>query len=1278
MRTLIERFVGLLWTIVAAVTIVAAMLISIVRLMLPQIDQQRDAIELWISDIIDRPVVIGQVSASWRGWMPTIDVADLTLLTPDRKTELVRFDYAAIDIAPVLSLRQRDLVPRRLLVGGMRVAFERDANGNISIAGMPPSRWPVAQWLLQQQNFTLRDADITFTDTSRETPSVRFSDVALSITRDAAQQTIAGSLRRIGGDDERYLFSLRASGDILGSSWTGELFVDIQRAQMGPTLALAGWVDNDIAGGELNARLWSRWDDAKLQRVAIDVDGAAVRLAGRTTNLVKRFQAKGMAFRLTDGWSLDFDGVRIDSADRPGTPAAIALRWRERDDGPPLLAFRADHVQVAEFLPLLHAAADVEWSAPADIELLNPRGSLSEVVGAIEHENGTVLRYFAGASVNDLCVDETASTPALCGLDLTLRANRGGGVARTREKHGVVLESGEWLAEDVEIQKLIGDIRWDRAADRLRVQTDLLEVRAETIDISTRGSVTWRDGAQPDVDLVARINSGQAAKFHVLVPKGKLPARGERWLRNAFRSGRFQPSRLLVRGNLEHFPFDDRNGAFKAALELENVDFEYGSQWPEARALTATVAIDGRHVETAVHEGRIYSAPIGGAVIEMPDLFSRNRVVRVRGSTRVTPRELGEFIAQSPLSKTKAVRYSEIEISNDFGMTLDMNLGLFPGGEKEVLGLVHFSGNRIFAKKQRITLDDVSGDVSFTRQDWYGEGLQADFDGGRVGVILNGGLDDPNYDTEFRMTGTSNATQLFKYIERYAPLLHTWLDRADVAKAIEGRLPWKAVLTIPEASDNGANAPTRLTLESSLLGLDVDLPWPFVKTRAEQKPLIIRTETSRNGDRLTRIDFGTTVDIEVDQVKNDDGSLETRRAEFLFGDPSPVFNREPGLSARGAIDRLPLNEWATFASATAVSTGAYAEQFPISFAVNVGELETLGRIFHEARLDGISTSLAWQVNISSQEAVGSITIPRGAPDQPLALDFKRLWLEPADDATESAAIDPRKLPALQLNCDSLRFGNIDLGIAALKTVRVENGLKLESLSFSQSDFKLQGSGEWILEADVQQSRVDLRVHGKTLSGLLKSFDYEVANIDGGETEISIAAGWGGMPAEFSLDKLRGSFNLRVDKGRFLDIEPGGGRLFGLLSLQTLPRRLSLDFNDLFSKGFTFDNINGTFELEHGNAYTNSLMMSGPAARINVSGRTGLADQDYDQHVTVTPALSNTIPVASALFGPAGVGVGAVIYLGQKMFKSIPDQVDKFLSREYSITGPWQQPVIERI
>ena len=62
---------------------------------------------------------------------------------------------------------------------------------------------------------------------------------------------------------------------------------------------------------------------------------------------------------------------------------------------------------------------------------------------------------------------------------------------------------------------------------------------------------------------------------------------------------------------------------------------------------------------------------------------------------------------------------------------------------------------------------------------------------------------------------------------------------------------------------------------------------------------------------------------------------------------------------------------------------------------------------------------------------------------------------------------------------------------------------------------------------------------------------------------------------------------------------------------------------------------------------------------------------------VTPALSDSIPLASALFGPAGIGVGAAIYLGQKMFKEVPAQVDRFLRRQYAVTGPWNDPKVEK-
>jgi len=161
--------------------------------------------------------------------------------------------------------------------------------------------------------------------------------------------------------------------------------------------------------------------------------------------------------------------------------------------------------------------------------------------------------------------------------------------------------------------------------------------------------------------------------------------------------------------------------------------------------------------------------------------------------------------------------------------------------------------------------------------------------------------------------------------------------------------------------------------------------------------------------------------------------------------------------------------------------------------------------------------------------------------------------------------------------------------------------------------------------------------------------------------------------QFSFEKLNGNLSLDIRDGQLLDVSPGAGRVFGLLSLQTLPRRLTLDFSDVFKKGFSFDRIKGSFLMEAGNAYTTNLYLDGPAARIDISGRTGFAVKDYDQLVTVTPHLTASLSLAGALVG--GPVAGGVLYAIDKLFKST---IDKITEVQYTITGSWDEPKIVKL
>jgi uncharacterized protein YhdP len=156
-------------------------------------------------------------------------------------------------------------------------------------------------------------------------------------------------------------------------------------------------------------------------------------------------------------------------------------------------------------------------------------------------------------------------------------------------------------------------------------------------------------------------------------------------------------------------------------------------------------------------------------------------------------------------------------------------------------------------------------------------------------------------------------------------------------------------------------------------------------------------------------------------------------------------------------------------------------------------------------------------------------------------------------------------------------------------------------------------------------------------------------------------------------RLAGRVKLSVEKGQLMTVDPGAGRVLGLLSVAALPRRLTLDFRDLTDKGFAFDTIKGDFEFRDGNAYTSNLVLKGPAAEIGIVGRTGFKARDYDQTAKVTGHFGGPLAAAGAL--AAGPAVGAALLLFSTVFK---EPLSGIARGYYRITGTWEQPKVERI
>lgn len=1277
MLTTVLKLGRIFWQLFATVLIVSAILIAGARLLLLDINSHNEWFEQWLARTLDRPVSIGELSGEWRGWSPSLRLDALTVYEANKIDALVHFKYAHVDISIADSIRHLDLKPKNITLGGVEFTLEQDADGNYAIAGMPPARWPVARWVEEQRRLTLTEAKIRIVDFDQGKPPQIFRDLNLSIIGDGQNRQISGSAKRHTARRERWEFRIDANASILSSDWDGEIYLKGNNVDV---LTLASNSGLDLDHTELrsaNFQINSKWQKAKLRKATYEAN-----LGSDVVEQETLLGIRGAVERLRTGWSVGLIPTQF-AAQEFSENAAPMLRVRFLD-AKNNVVWHVSNLQIEHLASFSDALLPTDSLARIELSSLNPEGLIRDAL-IVTTDNAPFVPLSGRIALDDFSTAGSNHIPAVSALDFSVNFIPGAGEIHIEQPQSVTIESEHWLEDAISLNQLDGLITWHRDdTDDIVFSTEDLQAEVESFATRTTGfvKVTGTVPGKPRdkdtyVDLVTYVEAGDLAKVAKLVPKNIMPKKGEHWARNALKAGEIDNGAIAFRGNLRNFPFDDKSGVFRATFDARDVDIKYGAKWPMVENVAGQLNIENRAVKFTVSAGDIYSSKLEPSVVEIPDLFTKQRTVQITGKTVVNAEDVNKFINESPLKNTNAKRFKNADIGGKFGLELDINLGIFPGGEKELLGQAHFDGNRIQSRNLKLALEELNGSVSFTRQDWYGEGMSATFEGNRVGVLLNGGLDDPNYDTEIRLTGTSNAEFIMHQMKTYAPGIAKAFTHAGERPSITGATSWKTVISLPSSDQGNETTPRKINLQSSLTGLDIDMPWPLGKTREQSIPFSMTVHSSAKTPRVNHIILGDRVSAKIEESALIEGGRTVTGADLLFAGSTATHGPINGVTLHGQLAHFDPSEWQAILQRFAERNRPSTTPLPINIDLGIQNLVLLGNEFPNTHLSGLHNDQGWRLKLNGDHINGEI----GAPDDPklpVHLKFSRLTMAKRFGTGNAESLDPRKLRPISLESLATKYGDINLGSVSVSTERIADGMRLSHASAEVSTFRLNGSGEWTVKDGINQSQLNGSIKGDSLAGLLGSFGYEIANIEGGATELQLNAFWPGTPAHFALENLRGHLTLDVEAGRFLDIEPGGGRLFGLLSLQTLPRRLSLDFNDLFSKGFTFDNIDGTFSIDHGNAYTNSLLMDGPSARIQISGRTGLKEKDYDQRVTVTPALSNSIPVASALFGPAGIGVGAVIYLGQKMFKSIPEQMDKFLSREYSITGEWSSPIIEKI
>jgi uncharacterized protein YhdP len=418
--------------------------------------------------------------------------------------------------------------------------------------------------------------------------------------------------------------------------------------------------------------------------------------------------------------------------------------------------------------------------------------------------------------------------------------------------------------------------------------------------------------------------------------------------------------------------------------------------------------------------------------------------------------------------------------------------------------------------------------------------------------------------------------------------------------------------------------------------------------------------------QLHEVRLGKTVGA----VWRDAAGGRFNRGEIRFGGPA-VMPAEPGLRLTGSGRGLDFSGW------LAMLPGG-DDQEPLSLSsieLSFDTFDLMGRRYQDIRLQGRIRNGLFRTQVNGRDLNGVLTY-RPAGDQParVSAQFKQFTVPErfsVADAAEGSNMKASDFPLLDVTVEDFRLQDTPLGRLEAVAHSSPQGIVIDSLKLTAADSLFRMSGLW-RASGLSETRADLSLSVTDAGKFLARFGFP-DTLKRGSAEIQGNATWEGSPADFSFRTLAGQLEFKARDGQFLKIEPGVGKLLGVLSLQSLPRRLSFDFRDIFNEGFAFDDISATLRIARGVVYSDNFKMRGPSAKVNMSGLANLNQESVQLRVKVIPKLSEGVAVAGALIAGPLAGVGALA--AQKLLR---DPLEEAISQEYMVTGPWLEPDVKRL
>ncbi len=1277
--SLLNRWLNRLYKTLAILLVLIAVMTSAFRLFLPYAHNYRQNVQDYINTEHQVNIVIGALSMNWQGVGPQLTASNVQLFDGDNVKASI--DRLTIEVDIWNSVTEQRLIYRNLVLEGAHLDIEQKLwQLNQTTVPTPENDKKGSQktnfnvissvFLEQIKYFSLQNSTVIIRNEEFERT---FNIADLNWVNDGDKHQAQGSIVVDGVSPTNILLRAEINGGHY-KNLSGQLYLQANHLDVTPWLKQYLAMGKNKVTSDINFAAWIDIQNSNVEQLQLKL----------LDNKIMWQKEKPQQISLSEGQLLITKDQKSNTFELYTTPLFFQFNQNDVQEfivhasrsQEKLSAFisSVDLNIVSRLLPILR----IEGLNSQFVTDLSLTGKLQNIFIRHISDNTQAIASFSNLSLN-----YSHGIPGVENLSGQLSYNQKNLNIDIEGQQGA-LDFKEHFIQPIPFQSLSANVNILFEPEKLSFTVNDFNFNSDELLMQADINVDIPANKEASMAMLASITSIDARSLGHYYPLTLMSKNLVNYLNDAIIDGNISQAQILYNGAFAHFPFDNNEGIFVVDAELRNSTFKFEKNWPEINDFSANLNFTNNSMTITGRQGYLSGLSVKGVKASISDL-SDDQVLIVDTLILPSPADyIADLMMNSPLKNSVGSVLEQLVIGGDIRGEFYLNVPLNDSGNTVAIGSISFDNNQLALQQPRMDFTQLNGSLSFNNEVITTKELSATWLGLPLKLDINGSDKNNYYHTDIVI----DADWQEKDWQQHTPLL--------LKKYVQGNFIWQGNLALYQHHNGGFSY--ELAINSDLNTNQLNLPEPYTKSMKENMPFIVNV----NGQTEQ-----STIDVTIGNNLSFFGVLNHKntnftRAHLVLGDEEMLLPMD-GFHITTKLEQASFSSWQPLVSDIVYSFTQEKNEKVDAKALNtkqtmlfakpdrirgsITSLDIFGQYLNNVSFNLLNQENWWLLQLNAKETRSQIKIYPDWLVQGLEIDADFIHLAQGDIAEKEeetqektkvpdnndrpTPIDFAQIPNVKFHCERCQIGKLNLGEVNFAVEHTnENTIEIKNFAAKREQGHLNLSGKWL------QNKSDsiTSVEGDFA---LKDIEYELEQLgfgsiirdSGGKVDFSLD--WQGAPHEFSFAQLNGNIKAKIDDGYLSEVSDKA-RIFSILSLQSLVRKLTLDFRDIFSDGMFYSNIKGDYHIENGIVYTKNTKMDGTAGNLYIKGNTDLTLGQLDYKMSYKPNLTSSLPVLAWIATLNPVTFLASVALDNVITSKVVSELD------FELTGSIENPNFKEV